>query len=185
MKRLLNLNISPQWDEIEKVRNEAGSFFEFQGFSNDTAQALVMVMSELVENSIKYGNFEQTENTVKIYISLIEDTVTIEVTNPVAEKTKENLKNLDKTIQWIRGYQDSFEAYIEKLKEISRKPFSDEESGLGLVRIAYEGKAILDFFVDEDDLLNVSAVSYVDETSGATYGEDRSIHERSLEHSSD
>jgi hypothetical protein len=34
----------------------------------------------------------------------------------------------------------------------------DEESGLGLARIAYEGKAILDFFV-LDNMLNVSAIS--------------------------
>ena len=47
---------------------------------------------------------------------------------------------------------------VEKLKEISKKPLEDEESGLGLARIAYEGKAILDFFVFED-ILNVSAVT--------------------------
>ena len=71
-----------------------------------------------------------------------------------------NLKILDKTIQWIRGFQNPLEAYTERLKEVSKKPLNDENSGLGLVRIAYEGKAILDFFVSENSLLNVSALTY-------------------------
>jgi len=87
--------------------------------------------------------------------------VTIEVNNPVDESTSHDLRRLDRTIQWIRGYQDSFEAYIERMKEISKKPLKDEESGLGLVRIAYEGKAILDFFVRDDNMLNVSAVTRI------------------------
>ena len=70
-----------------------------------------------------------------------------------------HLRKLDKTLQWIRGFQDPFQAYVERIKQISRKPFDDEISGLGLVRIAYEGNAILDFFLSEDNQLNVSAVS--------------------------
>jgi hypothetical protein len=61
--------------------------------------------------------------------------------------SQEIVAKLDKTVQLVRVYQDPFEAYVEKLKEVSRRPLNDEESGLGLVRIAYEGKAILDFFV--------------------------------------
>ena len=97
---------------------------------------------------------------IKIKLNINRNLVTIEVNNPVNELIENHLKRLDKTIQWIRGYQDSFEAYIEKLKIISRKPLEDEESGLGLTRIAYEGKAILDFFVEEK-MLNVSAVAKI------------------------
>ena len=85
--------------------------------------------------------------------------VIVEVTNPIDDKAFKNLKQLDKTIQWIRGFQNPLEAYTERLKEVSKKPLDDENSGLGLVRIAYEGKAILDFFVSENNLLNVSALS--------------------------
>ena len=48
--------------------------------------------------------------------------------------------------------------YVEKLKEISNKTLAEGESGLGLVRIAYEGQSILDFYVNENNLLAVSAV---------------------------
>ena len=118
-----------------------------------------MVISELIENSIKYGDFSLPENEVTLNINLYENIITIEVINPIDDSIFSHLKKLDKTIQWIRGYQDPFEAYVERLKEVSKKPFRDEESELGLVRIAYEGKAIIDFFVGEDETLNVSAVS--------------------------
>lgn len=117
-----------------------------------------MILSELVENSIKYGDFDGSDTEVLIYLDIGKNFITIEVNNPVNQKSVNHLQRLDKTIQWIRGYQDSFQAYIEKLKEISRKPLEDEESGLGLARIAYEGKAILDFFV-LDNMLNVSAIA--------------------------
>ena len=115
-----------------------------------------------MENGVKYGFFKDTNQKVIVVINLQRDTVTIEVFNPVNKKAMKDLTRLDKTIQWIRGYQDPFEAYIERLKEVAKKPLHDKESGIGLVRIAYEGKAWLDFFVDDNNILNVSAVSNLD-----------------------
>ena len=101
-------------------------------------------------------------------INIERSAVTIEVLNPVDENAVKHLSRLDKTIQWIRGYQDPFEAYIERIKEVSKKPLKDAESGIGLVRIAYEGKALLDFFVGENNILNVSVVSNIE-------GDDRNL----------
>jgi hypothetical protein len=82
----------------------------------------------------------------------------VEVKNQIKDSELEHLRRLDAKIQWIRGYQNPFEAYVEKLKEISNKTLAEGESGLGLVRIAYEGQSILDFYVNENNLLAVSAV---------------------------
>jgi hypothetical protein len=159
MERSIRLSLKAKWDEIEKIRNKTSRFLKSQGLSNDSVQALTMVVSELIENSIKYGRFESPEENVHVDLNIAEGIVIAEVTNPVDETVYKHLKELDRTIQWIRGFQDPFEAYVERLKRVSKKPLSDEESGLGLARIAYEGKAIVDFFLSEDDLLNVSAVS--------------------------
>ncbi len=91
-------------------------------------------------------------------VSISSHTITIEVSNPVNEVAYQYLDTLDKTIQWIRGFQDPFQAYIDMLKEVSRRPMSDDNSGLGLVRVAYEGDAILDFYVSDEGILNVSAI---------------------------
>ena len=161
MEDSLKITIKADWNEIEQVRERCGQFLKNHGFSEEDVYSVVMVISELMENSIKYGTFIKPQNNVTVTLNISKSLITIEVINPVDEKTTYDLKRLDRTIQWIRGYQDSFEAYIERMKEISKKPLNDEESGLGLVRIAYEGKAILDFFVREDNILNVSAVTRI------------------------
>ncbi|MBW1690885.1 MAG: ATP-binding protein [Deltaproteobacteria bacterium] len=159
MKSSIKLIVDPNWDEIERVRNESNGFLKSYGLSDDIVHAITMVISELIENGLKYGVFKSPENRVIVDVYIGESIITVEVTNPVDESTYHHLRRLDKAIQWIRGYQDPFEAYTERLKEVAKKALHDKESGLGLVRIAYEGKAILDFFVGEDNILNVSAVS--------------------------
>jgi len=159
MKKSIEFSIKPEWDEIEKVRNESLDFLQAHGLSDDSVHSLSMVISELIENGIKYGDFKLVTNKVAVTIQLEHDNVTIEVNNPVDQLALKHLNRLDKRIQWIRGYQDPFEAYIKRIKEVSKKPLYDEESGIGLVRIAYEGKALLDFFVGDDSILNVSVVS--------------------------
>jgi hypothetical protein len=160
MNNSIRLKLKPDWNKLEGIRNSGENFLKYHGIEENDKNSLIMIISELVENSIKYGNFEDSISEIIINLDIRKNTITIEVNNPINEIKVAHLKRLDKTIQWIRGYQDSFEAYIEKIKIISKKPLEDEESGLGLTRIAYEGKAILDFFVDEN-ILNVSAVSKI------------------------
>ncbi|MDJ0720716.1 MAG: hypothetical protein QNJ04_03760 [Desulfobacterales bacterium] len=162
MKKSIEFNIKPDWDEIEKVRNESAEFLQSHDLSDDTIHSLSMIISELIENGIKYGDFKMVADKVVVVINLERNTVTIEVFNPVDESALKHLSRLDRTIQWIRGYQDPFEAYINRIKEVSQKPLQDNESGIGLVRIAYEGNALLDFFVGDNNLLNVSVVSNLD-----------------------
>jgi hypothetical protein len=160
MGEVLNLRIDPEWEEIETVRQACSDFLAAKEFSNEAVHALTMVVSELTENGIKYGSFKEKKKKILIDIYVGHDMVTIEVNNPVSDEAYTHLKRLDTIIQGIRGYQDPFEAYIEKMKDVSKKAFRDQESGLGLARIAYEGRAVLDFFINNDDRLCVSTVSY-------------------------
>lgn len=162
MKKSIEFNIKPDWDEIETVRNESAEFLQSHELSDDTIHSLSMIISELIENGIKYGNFEMVADKVVVAIAINQNTVTIEVINPVDEGAIKHLSRLDRTIQWIRGYQDPFEAYVERIKEVAKKPLQDAESGIGLVRIAYEGNALLDFFVGDNNMLNVSVVSNIE-----------------------
>ena len=158
MDTSMRIAINPVWGEIEAVRNRVHQFLEQLELSKNIISSMVMVLSELAENSIKYGSFKVPESQVEIHLEVGANMITAEVSNAVDDSCLANLKKLDRMIQWVRGYQDPFEAYVERLKEVSKKPLQDEESGLGIVRIAYEGKVVLDFFVSENDLLTVSAV---------------------------
>jgi hypothetical protein len=159
MKSSLKMVVQPKWEQVENVRSESYKFLQSHGLPKDAVHAFSMVVTELIENSIKYGDYNSSESKVEVDIDVTGSMMTVEVVNPVDETAYAHLRRLDKTIQWIRGYQDPFEAYVEKLKEVSKRQLDDAESGLGLARIAYEGGAIIDFFLGENDMLNVSAVS--------------------------
>jgi hypothetical protein len=163
LRKRMDLAIEPKWEQIESVRKKTRSFLKAHGLSTELTDALTMVGSELIENGMKYGCFEHPDSRVTFHLRISEYNIVIEVTHPTNPNASHHLRRLDKTIQWIRGYQDPFQAYLEKIKEVARKPIHDNESGLGLVRIAYEGKSILDFFVAEDDALNVSAIAGIQE----------------------
>lgn len=156
MGPVLQLTVRPQWEALDVARQEAVSFLRRHDFGEATINATEMVVCELTENATKYGAFEGPDE-VAIAITVQGATVTVEVRSPVSSANDEHLQRLDRAVQWIRGFQNPFEAYVERLKEVSSQSLESNESGLGLVRIAYEGQSILDFFLDQN-VLAVSAV---------------------------
>jgi len=152
----MTLKMPPEWETIKPVWDATTAYFNGAGLDADTGYALAMVTQELLENAVKYGHFGPSDQ-IRLEIQIRRRDVTIEVTHRV-EPDEARLKRLDLTIQWIRGFQNPFEAYVERLKAVSVATPQQGESGLGLVRIAYEGQSILDFYVNEHHELAVSAV---------------------------
>ncbi len=161
MKSEFNFLLNPDWNEVKDVYYATNEFFSSLNFNSEYIQAFTMITCELVENSIKYGDFGGSTGKIEINIKVTGKNILILVKNPVGTTTEPYLVELDKTIQWVRGFQDPYQAYIERLKEISTEPIDNNKSGLGIVRISYEGHAIIDFFINEKKILNVSAVSLI------------------------
>ena len=157
MKAMTNLtiNVAPEWERIDMVRKSTKDFLSGHNLGIDDTDAVVMIASELAENAIKYGNFDG-DDKIRFSVDVADRRITVEVENRIDREANAHWKNLDKTIQWIRGFQTPFQAYIERLKQVSTS--KNDESGLGLVRIAYEGQGILDFFINRSDQVAVSAV---------------------------
>ncbi len=154
----LEITIKPDWDEVDHVIHETEGFLQSAGYTDDNIHAMAMVAGELVENAVKYGDFQNQSEGISISVEPGREDITVTVRSPVNEEKNTNIRTLDKTIQWIRGYQNPFQAYVEKIRQIGEKQLEAGESGLGLVRIAYEGQSIVDFYVDEDNILCISAI---------------------------
>jgi len=152
----LDLRVRPVWDAVKAAWEPCRSAFASSGLDADEAYQLAMVAQELLENAVKYGAFRTGEEiTLALHVGQRE--ATIEVRSRVGVDDA-HLRRFDLAVQWIRGFQDPFEAYVERLKVVSARPYAAGESGLGLTRIAYEGRCAIDFFVDEGNVLAVSAV---------------------------
>lgn len=156
MNKNLNLTILPEWENIELIHGKITTFLEEYKFDANVVYSIGMIASELLENAIKFGTFDSNPN-ITISMDVNKEYITIEVVNGIGQSSSDHLKELDKIVQWIRGFQDPFEAYINTLRTVSSKKLKKGESGLGLARIAYEGNAIVDFYTN-NSLLFVSAL---------------------------
>lgn len=157
MKRDITFEAAPLWESIDQVRDRFSALFDEIALPGDDADALIMIVSELLENAIKYGSSDPADIII-VTCSIDEFIVIITAKNHFLPEKGENLARLDRTIQWIRGYQNPFDAYITRLRAVAGMDVEAAESALGLVRIAYEGQAVLDFFLDEQGWATVSAV---------------------------
>jgi hypothetical protein len=157
MERTLQIKVKPEWDAIPTVWDPCERHLAAHGLSRDESYGLCMVVRELLENAVKYGGFAGGAPPIDLVIDVATREVTVEVKNPVGVDAA-HLREFDRAIQWIRGFQDPFEAYVERLKIASAQAWGSGRSGLGLARVAYEGRCGLDFYVDASNTLAVSAV---------------------------
>ncbi|MBK7863491.1 MAG: ATP-binding protein [Archangiaceae bacterium] len=155
---LFTREIPCDWDLAAKLWNECASFLAGHGLGKDEVYALTMAASELLENAVKYGDWERApKDLIALSIEVAPRNVIVEVQCPTADDVRA-LRKLDEQVQWIRGFQSPFEAYVERLKLVSARGHDLGESGLGLIRIAYEGRCVVDFYVTSENRLAMSAV---------------------------
>lgn len=158
----MTLNLKPYENEIPGVAEKSSRFLKSHGFSNETIQSQLTLIKELIKNGLSYGKFNPSAKMM-VKIQLEDNAINVLVSSPVGECDRNHFTELDKMIQWMRGYQDPYEAYLKKLSENLNTPPNEKSNGLRLVKAAYEGKAILDFVVNEDNILNLSAVRYLED----------------------
>lgn len=157
MEHALHMTLKPEWDSIQTTWDPCDRVLVAAGLNRDEAYGICMVVRELLENAVKYGQFAGPGPPIDLTLDVAPQEVTVEVKSPAGVGSKD-LHDFDRSVQWIRGFQDPFEAYVERLKLASAQAFGVGKGGLGLTRIAYEGRCALDFYVDASNTLAVSAV---------------------------
>ncbi len=164
MTKSIRFNLKPDGHEIETVREKGSDFLKAHGFSDDTVQTQMTILHQLISSGRKFDNLMAPENEMTVLLLIEKNAIIVEVSKPVNESSYSQLNELDKTIQWIRrwGYQDPFEPYTIKCREVTGNRQNFEAVGFELARIAYEWGAVLDFYVSEDSILNLSAVRSLD-----------------------
>src|SRR4051812_40933042 len=128
MARVITRQIAPDWAAIEQVREAVIAFLREGGEPDGVIDSVAMVVAELTENAIKYGHFTP-EARVDVAVRSDDGAITVEVRNPSSPTDLPQLNRLDRTIQWIRGFQDPFEAYLTRLREVSLQSPDSRESG--------------------------------------------------------
>lgn len=172
MNNEISMSIKPEWDKIREVRIRTENFLKSQNLKDNVIDAIIMNTCELLENAVKYGSFINNTTGITASISISDSDIIVEVKSPVKDENDLHFRKLDRLVSWIRGYKNPFEAYTDKIKEIARQSVSDDQSGLGIVRIAYEGKSDVGFFVNEN-VISVSAVYHISEPGRCIHAADQ------------
>lgn len=131
--RLVQLRFKPLWLYVDAVREFCG-FFARASFEDDKlGQRVGIVVHELVENAVRYGD----EQELELMVERGGSDVVVRVANTTTQDRADKLRKVfDEISQHTPG-----EAYARALRHAASLP--EAESGLGLPRIRYEGQVDL------------------------------------------
>ena len=164
MKNSIAFKLKPRGNEIARIGEKGKKFLKSHGFSDNSVQIQIMVIRELIKSGKAFENQRPSGNEMSVHIFIEENTIIAEVRKSVCETTHDNqLQKLDETIQWIRGYRDPYTPFMMMARESSQNRLDIKSNLFGLAKIAYEAGAVLDFYVSEDNILNLSAVRNIGE----------------------
>jgi hypothetical protein len=152
----IDVPVTNRWENVDLLRTSVQSCFTAVFQNVDGCNAISMVTGELLENAVKYGAWSATSGPFRLRVEGNAGRAVVTVENPCATADDPNVAALLGVVRWLRGYPDAAEAYRARLLEIASSP-REHASGLGLVRVAYEGGCTLSAEVT-DQLVRVVAV---------------------------
>jgi hypothetical protein len=147
----LELPIGPEWQNVDLLRLAILNCLAAVFGDLELGESVGIVTSELLENAIKYGEWEKGAHFLTLSVRGTGGEVLVQVTSPVRSSST-HLASILQTIEWIRRFPSAREAYIARMQMIADQPERTGESKMGLVRIAYEGPCSIEAEVAGDAL---------------------------------
>lgn len=131
----LELTIVPVWERIDAIRELVTRIIGLYA-DEDFQDALSMVCAELLENAVKYG---RSDHVIHLAMTAEDRRIVATCTNAV-EAGSSHPSALRERVEWLKTFSDPLEAYTRALELVYEHANErDEDSGLGIVRIAYDG----------------------------------------------
>jgi hypothetical protein len=140
---IIDLPVRNEWSNVEVLRTAVLSCFAAVFNDLDSCRTVATVIGELMENAIKYGDWDAAgERSLHLAITGEDTRVLVAVEHPVEPDSPE-LTRLNQTIRWLGTFDRPEDAYRARLNEYADNPPGPGVSRLGLARIAYEGNCSL------------------------------------------
>jgi len=154
-KILLEKNIIPSQQNFAELHEDLKTSLKVEGDDYGFADSVALTAFELLENAIKHGSNDSDTGGIPIKVFTDMNITTVEVRNKISADQESKLDRLDAIIQKIRGYQNPVEIYRETLRQLRSARISPPP--FGIVRLAYEALADIDFYMTDGDEVCVSA----------------------------
>jgi hypothetical protein len=131
--RLVELRFKPLWLYVDAVREFCGFFARATFDDDELGQRVGLVVHELLENAVRYGD----EQELELRLERREKEIVICVINTTTDDRAQKLRELVDEL----NSQTPAAAYTRALQHAVGLPST--ESGLGLPRVRYEGQVEL------------------------------------------
>ena len=156
----LVMNIGPNWENVDLLRTAILNCISVIVGNSDASNAVGMIVSELLENAIKYGDWSQDDkgSLLGLHIAGNEERVEVDVSSPMAPSSK-NYEEIKATIEWIGSFASPQDAYNARIRMLAEG--IEAKSKMGLVRIAYEGPCSLSPELSDAGVLHMRATTYL------------------------
>ena len=132
----MSASMPPTWSLVKEIRKNSSEYLQKGSNNSVDYDAVIMVVSELVENAVKYGVRSSNGTCVDFNLSVHDSLVEITVKNGL-EKL-EDYESIVFALDAINGPKSREDLYRARLVQIYDSPVN-EKGCLGLYRIAYEG----------------------------------------------
>lgn len=136
---LVSSSLPHTWDHIRTIRKQVGE--ALKDSDPNLCSAAMMVVSELMENAVKYGEGVPAAPNISLSLSMGTNKLMIAVRNGCGDATA--VKALEQRIREIAEAPDKSALYMERLEQLLADPL--DTGKLGLYRIAFEGEFDLQF----------------------------------------
>jgi len=137
---LIQEHVPAQWKVVQEMRIKVKEKLAGQG--PQLTEQVVMAVSELMENAVKYGAKAGASQEVQFQFEMNHGAIKIQVAN-VVDPDAGGVDDLLKMLRGIQAAEDKEALYVARLVELLERP-QKGVSRLGLYRIAYEGGFDLD-----------------------------------------
>lgn len=152
----IELPIGPDWQNVDRLRLAILNCLAAVFGDQDLSESVGIVTSELLENAIKYGDWENCEKPLLVLgVRGNAETIEVDVASPI-EPASPHFENVKRTIAWISRFPSARDAYVARMQAIAEDP-EIGVSRMGLVRIAYEGPCVIEASVGGERVLHVCA----------------------------
>ncbi len=129
----VDLTIRPLWEMVRKLRLQVDA--ELANYPRDLRSAASMTASELVENSIKYGESVEDAPYIRFSMKIEDGTISIRTVNGCMDDAGVAL--LMSRVEETSHTADRAALYIARLEQLAENPSGSAK--LGVYRIALEG----------------------------------------------
>ncbi len=153
--------IHPVRDIIRIIRDKVETSLLL--YPEELRDACRITVSELIENAVKYGTAIDKNLGITFDFTVDDRCIAIVVVNKIYDQ--KDYEAFRQHLDQIQASENPKELYYQRLQFLLDHPEQDRAQ-LGLLRIAYEGKFVLNYYYNKNDgVVTITAVRMIATTS--------------------